>query len=36
MATRIEKDQAINELIEEIKANNVIYLADCSSLNAEA
>jgi large subunit ribosomal protein L10 len=36
MATRIEKDQAINELIEEIKANNVIYLTDCSSLNAEA
>jgi large subunit ribosomal protein L10 len=35
MATRIEKDQAINELIEEIKANNVIYLADASSLNAE-
>lgn len=36
MATRNEKDLAINELIAEIKANNVIYLTDASALNAEA
>lgn len=36
MATRTEKDQAIAELIEEIKATNVFYLADTSELTAEA
>jgi large subunit ribosomal protein L10 len=36
MATRIEKEQAINELIEEIKANNVIYLTDASALSSDA
>ncbi len=36
MATRIEKDQQIQTLIEEIKATNVFYLADTSELNAEA
>jgi hypothetical protein len=30
MATRSEKDQAINELVEEIKATSVLYLADTS------
>ncbi|MBK9274080.1 MAG: 50S ribosomal protein L10 [Flavobacteriales bacterium] len=36
MATRTEKDQAIADLIEEIKATNVLYLADTSELTAEA
>ncbi|MBK6884487.1 MAG: 50S ribosomal protein L10 [Flavobacteriales bacterium] len=36
MATRIEKDQAIEVLVEEIKATNVLYLADTSSMSAEA
>jgi large subunit ribosomal protein L10 len=35
MATRTEKDQAIAELVEEIKATNVLYLADTSSMDAE-
>src|SRR5690606_10861552 len=35
MATRTEKDQQIDMLIEEIKASNVLYLADTSELNAE-
>lgn len=33
--TRTEKDQQINELIEEIKATNVLYLADSDSMSAE-
>ena len=33
--TRTEKDQQIAELIEEIKATNVLYLADNDSLSAE-
>ncbi len=36
MATRTEKDQAIEVLVEEIKATDVLYLADTSSMNAEA
>jgi large subunit ribosomal protein L10 len=36
MATRTEKEQQIQELTEEIKASNVLYLADSSMLNAEA
>ena len=36
MATRTEKDQAIAVLVEEIKATNVLYLADTSELTAEA
>jgi hypothetical protein len=36
MATRIEKDQAIAELTEEIKATGVLYLADASSMDAES
>jgi large subunit ribosomal protein L10 len=36
MATRTDKDQAIAQLIEEIKATNVIYLADTTSMSAEA
>ena len=36
MATRIEKDQAIALLVEEIKASSVLYLADTTSMNAEA
>jgi len=36
MATRTEKDQAINVLVEEIKATNVLYLADTTSMSAEA
>ncbi len=36
MATRAEKDQAITELIGEIKATNVLYLTDASAMNAEA
>ncbi|MCB0770233.1 MAG: 50S ribosomal protein L10 [Flavobacteriales bacterium] len=36
MATRIEKDQAIDVLVEEIKSTNVLYLADTSSMDAEA
>ncbi|MFT3883859.1 MAG: 50S ribosomal protein L10 [Flavobacteriales bacterium] len=36
MATREQKDQAIAELIGEIKGTNVLYLTDASSMNAEA
>lgn len=36
MATREQKDQAIAELVNEIQATNVLYLADASSMNAEA
>ncbi len=36
MATRIEKDQQIELLTEEIKGTNVLYLADTSSMSAEA
>lgn len=36
MATRTEKDQQIDLLMEEIKASNVLYLADTSELTAEA
>ncbi|MCO6482074.1 MAG: 50S ribosomal protein L10 [Flavobacteriales bacterium] len=36
MATREQKDQAIAELIEEIKGSNVLYLTDASSMTAEA
>ncbi len=36
MATRTEKAQAIEVLVEEIKASNVLYLADTSSMDAEA
>ena len=36
MATRSEKDQAINVLVEEIKATSVLYLADTTSMDAEA
>jgi large subunit ribosomal protein L10 len=36
MATRIQKDEAIAELVTEIKATNVLYLTDASALNAEA
>ena len=36
MATRAQKDQAIAELVGEIKATNVLYLADASSMDAEA
>ena len=36
MATRVEKDQAIAELIGEIQATNVLYLTDASSMSAEA
>lgn len=36
MATRTEKDQAIQSLIEDIKGTNVLYLADTSSMNAES
>ena len=32
--TRTEKDQQIKELTEEIKATNVLYLADSSALSA--
>lgn len=35
MATRTEKHQAIDVLVEEIKGTNVLYLADTSSMNAE-
>jgi large subunit ribosomal protein L10 len=35
MATRTEKDQQIEMLMEEIKSSNVLYLADTSELNAE-
>ncbi|MCC6541288.1 MAG: 50S ribosomal protein L10 [Flavobacteriales bacterium] len=35
MATRTEKDQAIAELVEDIKSTNVIYLADTSGMSAE-
>ena len=35
MATRIQKDEAIAELVTEIKATNVLYLTDASALNAE-
>lgn len=36
MATRAQKDEAIAELIGEIKATNVLYLTDASSMDAEA
>lgn len=36
MATRIQKDEVIAELVSEIKATNVLYLTDASALNAEA
>lgn len=36
MATRPEKDQAISVLVEEIKATNVLYLTDTTSMSAEA
>ncbi|MEZ4739419.1 MAG: 50S ribosomal protein L10 [Flavobacteriales bacterium] len=36
MATRIEKDQAIDVLVDEIKATGVFYLADTSSMTAES
>ena len=36
MATRSEKDLAINVLVEEIKATSVLYLADTTSMDAEA
>jgi large subunit ribosomal protein L10 len=36
MATRTEKDQQIEMLMEEIKSSNVLYLADTSEMNAEA
>ena len=36
MATRTEKDQAITELIGEIKGTNVLYLTDASSMDAES
>ncbi len=36
MATRIEKEQAIEVLSEEIKNTGVFYLADTSSMSAEA
>jgi large subunit ribosomal protein L10 len=34
MATRAQKEQAIIELTAEIKATNVLYLADASSMDA--
>lgn len=36
MATRNEKNQQIDLLTEEIKAANVLYLADTSSMDADA
>ena len=36
MATRTEKDQAIDVLVDEIKGTGVFYLADTSSMSAEA
>ncbi|MBX2984047.1 MAG: 50S ribosomal protein L10 [Flavobacteriales bacterium] len=36
MATRAQKDQAITELIGEIKSTNVLYLTDASSMDAES
>ncbi|MCW5900669.1 MAG: 50S ribosomal protein L10 [Flavobacteriales bacterium] len=36
MATRDEKNQQITELAEAIKATNVLYLTDTSSMSAEA
>lgn len=36
MATRIQKDEVIAELVGEIKATNVLYLTDASALTAEA
>ncbi len=36
MATRIQKDEMIAELIGEIQATNVLYLADASALSADA
>ncbi|HRN35656.1 MAG TPA: 50S ribosomal protein L10 [Flavobacteriales bacterium] len=36
MATRAEKDQAIAELIGDIKDANVLYLTDASSMTAES
>jgi large subunit ribosomal protein L10 len=36
MATRNEKNQQIDVLVEEIKAANVLYLADTSSMDAQS
>jgi large subunit ribosomal protein L10 len=36
MATRTEKDQMIESLAETIKASNVLYIADTSSMNAQS
>ena len=36
MATRQEKDLRIEELAEQIKGTNVLYLADTSAMSAEA
>ena len=36
MATRTQKDEMIAELIGDIKGTNVLYLADASSMDAEA
>lgn len=36
MATRKQKDEVIAELIGDIKGTNVLYLADASSMDAEA
>lgn len=36
MATRIEKNKTIDVLVEEIKATNVLYLTDTTSMSAEA
>ncbi len=36
MATRIDKNKAIDVLVEEIKATNVLYLTDTTSMSAEA
>ncbi len=36
MATRAQKDLTIAALVDEIKATNVLYLADASSMDAES
>lgn len=36
MATRTEKNQQIEQLVEEIKGTNVLYLTDTSSMDAES
>lgn len=36
MATRTEKNQQIEQLVEEIKGTNVLYLTDTSSMDADA